>query len=87
VHGGGEQTWVALELAVETAPRVLAVFNLDDAQEIVLPAPPTPWELRLSTDARRWGGTGHEPAWTVTPSGIHLAAPAWSALLYRRPVG
>jgi maltooligosyltrehalose trehalohydrolase len=86
VHGGDERTWVALELAAEGAPPLLAVFNLDDAQEIVLPAPPTPWELRLSTDARRWGGHGHEPAWTVTPSGIHLAAPAWSALLYRRPV-
>jgi maltooligosyltrehalose trehalohydrolase len=84
VHGGGERTWVALELAAEGAAALLAVFNLDGAQEIVLPAPETPWDLRLSTDSRRWGGHGHEPACTVTPNGMHLAVPAWSALLYRR---
>jgi maltooligosyltrehalose trehalohydrolase len=87
VHGGDERTWVALELAAEGASPLLAVFNLDAAQEIVLPAPPTPWDCRLSTDSRRWGGRGHEPAWTPTPSGIHLAAPAWTALLYRRAAG
>jgi len=45
-----------------------------------------PWELRLSTDARRYGGAGHEPSCLVTPNGVSITAPAWSALLYRRVV-
>jgi maltooligosyltrehalose trehalohydrolase len=83
VHGGRERAWVALELHADGASSLLAVFNLDDAQTIELPIVPRPWELRLSTDSRRWGGTGHEPAVTPGATGTSLHAPARSALLYR----
>jgi len=85
VHGGGECTWVALELTPEHAPALLAIFNLGPADEITVPVgEPAHWECRLSTDARRYGGGGHEPGGTATPTGLHVSAPAWSALLYRR---
>jgi hypothetical protein len=59
--------------------------NLGEAQEIFVEvSAPGPWECRLSTDARRYGGAGHEPGGTETPTGFRVAAPAWSALLYRR---
>jgi maltooligosyltrehalose trehalohydrolase len=87
VHGGGERTWVALELTPEHAPALLAIFNFGPAQEIVVPVgEPAHWECRLSTDARRYGGAGHEPGGTESPTGLRIAAPAWSALLYRRTV-
>jgi maltooligosyltrehalose trehalohydrolase len=84
VYGGEDRTWVALERAAEGGLPLLAVFNLDEAQDVVVPTTDGPWELRLSTDARRWGGHGHEPHGTAGPHGLHVAAPAWSALLYRR---
>jgi maltooligosyltrehalose trehalohydrolase len=84
VHGGGERTWVALELVADGGAPLLAIFNLGDAQEVVVPVAPGHWELRLSTDARRYGGAGHEPGGATTPSGFRIAAPAWTALLYRR---
>jgi maltooligosyltrehalose trehalohydrolase len=83
VHGGGELTWVALELHAEGASDLLAVFNLDAAQTIELPIEPRPWDLSLSTDARRWGGSGQEPAVTTIAGRTSVRAPAWSALLYR----
>jgi maltooligosyltrehalose trehalohydrolase len=83
VHGGGERSWVALELHADGAADLLAVFNLGDAQEVVLPIAPRRWDLRLSTDARRWGGAGAEPPAAVGPDGTTILAPAWSALVYR----
>jgi maltooligosyltrehalose trehalohydrolase len=83
VHGGGERTWVALELHAEGAADLLAVFNLDEAQAVELPVAARRWDLRLSTDARRWGGTGQEPPATVGPGGTSVHAPRWTALLYR----
>jgi maltooligosyltrehalose trehalohydrolase len=83
VHGGGERTWVALELTADGGAPLLAVFNLGEAQEVVLPVDGT-WDCRLSTDSRRYGGAGHEPACRGTTDGVTITAPAWSALLYRR---
>jgi hypothetical protein len=92
VHGGDDRgsdrgkdhSWVALELDAPGAPSLLAVFNFGDAQVIDLPVDAAGWHCRLSTDARRWGGTGHEPDVAATPEGLRVLAPAWSALLYRR---
>jgi maltooligosyltrehalose trehalohydrolase len=85
VHGGDDRSWVALELQAADAPSLLAVFNFADAQTVELPVGASGWDLRLSTDARRWGGQGHEPAVTAASGGLHVLAPAWSALLYRHP--
>jgi maltooligosyltrehalose trehalohydrolase len=82
VHGGGERTWVALELRPDAGAPLLAVFNFGDPQEIVLPVTGR-WDCRLSTDARRWGGSGHEPAAVESEHGLSIALPAWGALLYR----
>ena len=72
--------WVALRLAGEDIPSLLAVFNFGGAQTATVPSVATGgWDVVLSTDAGAYGGA--DAAVGIADGGVVL--PAWSAVLLR----
>jgi maltooligosyltrehalose trehalohydrolase len=75
-----EAGWVALRLAAEEVPSLLALFNFGGAQAAVVPGVATGgWDVVLSTDAGAYGGA--DAAVGIADGRVVL--PAWSAVLLR----
>jgi maltooligosyltrehalose trehalohydrolase len=83
VSADPEAGWVTLALTPATGARLVAVFNLAEAQEIPVVAVPTAWTVLLSTDAERYGGSGRPAPLHDDGARLRVGVPAWSAVLLR----
>jgi maltooligosyltrehalose trehalohydrolase len=84
-EGGG---WITLERASARGRRLMALFNLSEADRNIPAATSAPggWTLLLSTDAVTYGGCGGAPTLLPDDGGATalLTVPAWSASVYAR---
>jgi hypothetical protein len=87
VAAGGEDErgrgWLVVELSVDGRPDWVAILNLSaEPLESLLPERlGTGWELRLSTDGVRYGGSGGAPE---RLDGGEFRLPGRTAVLYGR---